>query len=338
MKVAAIKGKRSGGIVDVADPQIKENYVKIKIHVAPMCTESKAYAAGNITSQLGHEAAGEVVEIAQPGKVKVGDRVVVMPQYPCGTCSLCLRGEYIHCENTQDAYAICGSETGKATYAQYMIKPDSILLPIPEGMSYEHASMACCGLGPTFGAMNFMHVDAFDTVLIAGMGPVGLGGVINGTYRGARVIAVEGHPYRRDLALSLGAECVIDPKDSNALKQVMDLTNGIGVDKAIDCTGIAPAQRFLIDAARRLGTVSFVGEGGDLTIRASQDMIRKGLNLHGSWHWNLGDAPQMMKMIEAVGDKIDKQITHTFPLSKVQDAWELQLTGNCGKVLLYPWK
>ena len=198
--------------------------------------------------------------------------------------------------------------------------------------------MACCGLGPTFGAIQYMNVDAFDTLLITGMGPVGLGGVINGKYRGARVIAVETHPFRKDLAAKLGADLVVDPTDENALDAVVDLTDGIGVDAAVDCSGAPAAQRFLIDAAKRHGTVSFVGEGAGLEIFTSRDMIRKGLNLHGSWHWNVSDTPRMMKMVAETGHKLDLQITHSFPMSDVQRAWELQLTGNCGKVLLYPWK
>lgn len=338
MKVAAITGVQTGGVVDVPDPVVKENFVKVKVTVIPMCTEYKAFKAGNESQNLGHEAAGVVVEVAQPGKVKVGDRVVVMPQSPCGTCWLCLKGEYIHCENTVDPLAICNSQTGNATCAQYLIKQDWQLIPIPDDMSDAHASMACCGLGPTFGAVQFMNVNSFDTFMVTGMGPVGLGGVINGKYRGARVIAVESHPYRKSLAADLGADLVIDPGDADALKQVMDVTGGLGADTGVDCTGVPQAQRFLIDAVRRHGTVSFVGEGGGFEVSASKDMIRKGMNLHGSWHWNLGDTPLMMKMIAEVGDLLDKQITHTFPMSKVQEAWELQVSGNCGKVLLDPWR
>jgi len=338
MKVAAIFGVEQGGTVEVPEPKIRDNFVLIKIHVVPMCTEYKAFKSGRATQILGHEAAGEVVKVARPGRVEVGDRVVVMPQSPCGKCRLCQRGEYIHCRNPVDPLEICNSETGTATYAQYMIQQDRQLVPIPGGMSYEHASMACCGLGPTFGAMQFMNVGRFDTILITGMGPVGLGGVINAVYRGATVIAVESHPYRKQLAAELGARHVLDPGDSSVLERIMELTNGVGVDNAMDCSGAPAAQRLLIDATRRLGTVSFVGECGELSIHVSNDMIRKGLNLHGTWHWNLADAPRMMKMISEVGDMLDRQITHTFPLDRVQEAWELQLTGSCGKVLLYPWR
>lgn len=337
MQVARIAGPHQAELAEVPKPIAKAGYVMVKVHVVPMCTEYKIFRDGGAPRFLGHEAAGEVVDISQPGKVAVGDRVVVMPLTACGKCPLCLGGHYIHCQNGPDPLKETGSETGLATYAQYLLKQDWLLVPIPDDISYEHASMACCGLGPTFGAMQRMHVDAFDTVLITGLGPVGLGAVINAVYRGARVIAVEGHPYRARLAQELGAEVVLDPADPQALERVMQLTGGIGVDKAVDCSGVASAQRFMIQAARRLGQVAFVGEGGELQVHVSNDLLRKGLTLHGCWHYSLADAPRIMQVIRQSGHLLDRLITHTFPMSQVQKAWELQLTGECAKIILYPW-
>ena len=315
-------------------PKIRENYALVKIHSAPMCTEYKAFKDGGLSACLGHEAAGEVVDIAPGMRVKPGDRVVVMPQYPCGKCELCADGDYIHCEHNVDPHAICGSETGTATYAQYCIKQDWLLLPIPDDISYDHASMACCGLGPTFGAMEHLSVNAFDTVLIGGLGPVGLGGLINARYRGARVIGVDSNPYRAKLAKDFGAEAVIDPRDPQALEQIKDLTCGRGVDKAVDCTAVPAAQQFAIAATRRRGHVAFVGWGGHIEM---DNMIPQGLTLQGIWHWNLRHSHKMMKMIRDVKPELDKLITHTFPMASVQKAWELQLTGECGKVILHPF-
>ena len=337
MKVAAMFGNMKAGLVDKPDPIPKEDIVLVKVHAAPMCTEYKGFKDGGKGDHFGHEAAGEVVEVAQPGLVKVGDRVVVQPQFPCGKCPLCLIGEFIHCQNGRDVRAITGSSTGTATYAQYALKVDWLLSPIPDDVSYEHAGMACCGLGPTFGAMQQMQVNALDTVLITGLGPVGLGGVINAHYRGARIIGVESHPYRANLARELGAEVVLDPNDENVLEQIMDLTDGVGVDKAVDCSGASQAHRLMVDAARRKGQVTFVGEGGEFPLAASRDMIRKGLVLRGNWHYNLGDYPKLMKVIRESPEQLDKFITHSFPMNQVQKAWELQITGNCGKVVLNPW-
>ena len=334
MKVVAINGPKQCVLLDKPEPTVKEDFVKVKITVAPMCTEFHGYAQGWAGDSIGHEAAGEVAEIAQPGTVKVGDRVVVMPQYPCGKCALCMAGDYIHCESGIDPLKICGCGCGTATYAQYCIKQDWLLLPIPDDISTEHASMACCGLGPTFGAMHQMHVDSFDTVAVVGLGPVGLGGVINAVHRGARVIGVDSNPYRARLAMDLGARAIIDPKDPDAVKQIKALTAGRGVDKSIDCTAVPAAQKFAIEATRRRGHVGFVGWGGHIEM---DNMIPQGLTLQGFWHWNLTLAPRMMQLIRDVKPSLDKVITHRYPMSQVKEAWEQQLTGQTGKVLLYPW-
>ena len=336
MKIAAMFADGSGGTVDRPDPQPVDDFVLVKIRSVPMCTEYKGFkgereqdAAG-----FGHEAAGEVVAVAQLGRVKVGDRVVVQPQLGCGACWLCLDGEHIHCQNGR---RLPEGQTAGHTYAQYILKPDWLLSSFPEDISYKHAGMACCGLGPTFGAMQKMNVNALDTVMITGMGPVGLGGVINGHYRGAKVIAVESQPFRANLAKELGATAVFDPNDENVLDKDMDLTNGLGVDKAMDCSGASAAHRLMVDALRRKGQACFIGQGGDFPLGASRDMIGKGIGLHGIWHYNLSYFPALIKMISQVGNQLDKFITHQYGMSQVQEAWAQQCTGNAGKVVLDPW-
>ena len=336
MKKAIIRRERQGGVIEVADPQPSGDWVVVKVQTAPMCTEYKAFVEGRTSEYLGHEAAGEVVAVAQPGRVQAGDRVVVMPQNPCGCCALCLAGDYIHCQQTVDFAAFHGTREGSATMAQYLLKQDWLLVPLPDAVSYDHGAMACCGLGPTFGAFEKMHVDRFDTVLITGLGPVGLGGVINAVYRGARVIGVDTNPYRKSLALELGADAVFEPTE--ALEQISKLTKGSGVDKAVDCSGVVAAHRLCIDATRRLGKIAFVGESqAETPLVISPDMIRKGLTLIGSWHYKLKDTLTLMRIIQDVGPQLEQLITHRFALDDVQLAWETQVGGNCGKVLLKPW-
>jgi len=345
VKKAVILGERRAGLVKVPDPQPKEDWALVKIHAAPMCTEYKAFVRGGPLQFLGHEAAGEVVAVAQPCRVEVGDRVVVMPQYPCGKCELCVAGDFIHCQHNYDVEAFLGTSEGTATYAQYLVKPSWLLPKIPDGVSYELASLACCGLGPTFGACHAMDVDAFDTVLITGLGAVGLGGVVNARFRGARVIGVESIPYRVERAKMLGADAVIDPRSEDAgfamsttLQQVMDLTDGRGVDKAIDCSGVVAAERFCVDATRRKGKIAIVGVGsGYLSVQSWEDMVTKGLTLIGSWHYNLSLFPEIMKVIQE-SPVVDKLISHVMPMSQIQEAFELSVSHQCAKIVLDPWE
>lgn len=335
MKVVAITGTRTCALVDRPEPVIHDNYVLIKILVTPICTEVKGYQAGRVSDCLGHEAAGEVVAVAQPGCVKVGDRVVVMPQNGCGQCHLCLTGDYIRCQTPRDPALVTGSSLGRATYAQYCIQQDWLLFPVGEEISLEHASMACCGLGPTFNAMQIMDVGPQDTVLISGLGAVGLGGVINARLRGARVIGLESHPWRADLARSLGAEAVINPQEDTAVAQIRDLTAGRGADKSVEASGAEAAPHLLVQATRINGDITAIGWGGPVQAR---DIVAKGLTVRGAWHWNhVRDAKAMSEVLRLAKPLLDKLITHQFPLSRVQEAWELQLQGECGKVILAPW-
>ena len=336
MKKAVILGKCQAELVDAPDPQPKENWAVVKVHVTPMCTEYKMFRTGHAPEFLGHEAAGEVVAVAQPGRVKVGDRVVVMPQWPCGKCALCVSGDYIHCENNHDFVAFTGSSHGRDTYAQYVLKPDWLLPAIPDGVSYERGSLALCALGPSFGAFQAMGLSAFDTVLVTGLGPVGLGAVVNARYRGARVLAADPVEWRAERARQMGAT-VMDLRDPAVLQPIRDLTDGKGVECALDCAGNVQAQRLCIDATRRRGKVAFVGEcQEDLCIRVSSDMIRKGLTLIGSWHYNISYFPLLMQVIQK-SPLIDLLVSHVMPLREVQKAFELQMTGECAKVLLKPW-
>ncbi len=337
MKQVAITGPRQAVLVDKPDLQPFENWAVVKVHAAPMCTEYKRFLSGEPTDVLGHEAAGEVVAVAQPGRVKVGDRVVAMPLYGCGVCPLCVAGDFIHCEQMQSIGDKATYDAGRATYAQYLLKPDWLLPKIPDDVSYEHASLACCGLGPSYGAMQLMGVDAFTTILITGAGPVGLGAVVNARYRGARVLLVEPTPWRAERARQLGAEAVLDPADKKLVETIRDLTAGRGADCALECAGLPQAQRLCIDATRRKGKVAFVGECMDeLAIRISPDLIRKGLTLLGSWHYNLNEFPNVMQVIQH-SPLIDLLISHTFPMRCIQEAFECSISRESAKIVLNPW-
>lgn len=104
-----------------------------------------------------------------------------MPGMPCGVCSLCSSGDYIHCEgksNFSEFVDVVESDT----HVQYLLKPSWLLAPMPDDVSFEKGGLACCALGSTIGGCEHMNVGAFDILLITGLGPVGLGGVVNGKF------------------------------------------------------------------------------------------------------------------------------------------------------------
>jgi L-iditol 2-dehydrogenase len=336
---AVVSGPRRAELAQVPDPRAKDDWALVKVHVAPMCTEYKSFVAGGDARFLGHEAAGEVVDVGPCGTAKVGDRVVAMPLSGCGHCRTCLSGDYIYCQRQPNYAALHGSLEGSATMSQYILKQSWLLCPIPDHISYEMASLACCALGPSYGAYQRMNVGASETLLITGAGPVGLGAIVNAVFRRCRVIVVEGQPYRVDKAKELGAEAVLDPRDEGVVARIREMTGGWGVDKALDCSGVPEAQRICIDATRRLGQVAFVGECYDrkLEITVSPDMIRKGLTILGSWHYNLADYPGVMDVIRR-SSLAPQVISHEIPMSRIQEAMELSASQQCAKILLKPWE
>lgn len=338
MEVVEIAGRRQVRIVDKPLPRIARDYVLIKVIAAPMCNEYLAYTDGiylerNRPDSLGHEIAGEVVAVPAGASIKVGDRVVALCGFPCGRCSLCMSGHYSYCPRPDDPRRVCGSESGECGFAQYAVKPAWMLEPIPADLSFEHASMACCGLGPTFGAMERLGVAQGSTVLLTGLGPVGLGGIISAKARGAEVIAAVRSPYRARLAAALGCDHIVGP----SCAEVMEATGNRGADYVIECSGQNIYQRLAIDAVAPMGGVAFLAEPGTIDIAINTDLIQRGVTILGSLDINRRSAGRLLALIASVRDQLDLYITHRLPMARVGEAFEAQALFQSGKSVLYPW-
>ncbi len=329
-----ITGPHQSKVSERPDPHAAADIVKVQVLVAPMCTEWQNWREGKHSCELGHEAVGVVVDAAQSKRLKVGDRVVVMPHAGCGTCPACEAGEHIHCTEQRDLFVETSSSSGIGCYAEYLLKPDYLLYSVPEDIETDHAAMAVCALGPSFTAMERMRVEAGETMLISGCGAVGLGAVVNARTIGARVIALEINPYRAELARSLGAEHVLDPTASDIIDQVRGLTGGHGADAALETSNNPAAPPIVLELVRARGRLAFVTWSGELPVKR---ITGKGVEIYGSWHWNhqrFGE--QMMQRVRDARPLLDKLTTHRFAMADVEEAFKLQATGRCGKVLLYP--
>ncbi len=332
-----ITGERQVAFHEMPDPQPKADWAVVKVHASALCTEYKSWLSGQSQAVIGHEGVGEVVAVAERGPVEVGDRVVILPQFSCGRCHHCMGGDYIYCEDSHDFAGLHGSTAGAGTFAHYALKPTWLLPKLPDDVSYAQATMAIDGVGASFGGFEAIGVNSQDTVLITGLGPVGLGAVVNACFRNARVIGVEPAPWRANRALEMGAETVLDPNDPDILQRIRSLTEGRGVDCAIDCSGRVSSERLCINATRRRGRVAFVGEcRDDLTIQVSLDLIRKGLTIVGSWLYNMGDYTKVMKVIRE-SPLIDLLISHQLPMSQIQTGFSLLAQGEAAKIVVDPW-
>ena len=349
MKKAVIHAPRQAGLVDVPIPEPRGDLVLVKVRAVPMCTEYNTFVAGGTAAALGHEGVGEVAAVDGYSDLAVGDRVVIMGLRACGTCRYCRAGHFMHCMRKTGHGSQPRSQPGGAqrtggagrtgAYAQYRLARSWMLPRIPEDISFDHAALTWCGLGPTFGAMQRMAVDAFDTILVTGSGPVGLGALVNAAWRGARAIVVEGVPWRVERARAMGAAAVLEPTDPELVAHIRSLTaDGLGVDCAVECAGVVAAQRVCMEATRPNGQVAFVAECNDeLPIRVSPDMIRTGLTLIGQWHYSMNDFERLLAVVRS-SPLLEQHVSHRLPMSRVQEALELCASHQCGKVILDPWK
>lgn len=331
MKAATLTIDGAARLVDRPAPAAHGDLVVVRVELAPMCTEFRLRADGRAHDGLGHEAVGVVVDAGDSERVAAGDRVVVMPGLGCGRCALCAEGEYIYCPNQRDLHREVGDPFADAGYAEFLLKPDYLLLPIPDDVSSDHAAAASCLLGPGHGAAERLGVARGETLIVGGCGPVGLGAVIVAVARGAAVVALESTPYRQALARALGAE-TFSADSAGLAPAVHTFTAGAGAATAIETRPVGTAQ--LVELIRPLGRLAIVSWGADVAL---PPIVPRGLTIHGCWHWNHEcSAERMWDLVRRVGAQLDTVITHRFPLSDFGEAMEVQQSRQCGKVLLVP--
>ena len=193
------------------------------------------------------------------------------------------------------------------------------------------AQPVSCGTGNAFGAIQRMKLNACDTLAVFGQGPVGLSAVLLANEMGARVIAIDISPERLAIAKEFGADEVLNAKESDPIEVLHELTGGRGVDLALDCSAAPSARAQAVRSTRTWGTVCFVGEGGELTLDVSNDLIRRQLTVMGSWTFSCFGQAECARFLAERGIDLDRIFTHRFKLDQAEEAYTVfdkQTTGK----------
>ncbi len=327
MKRVVLQNKKAW-IEECPDPVAEGAWVVVKVHASPICGSDKnAYFSSDAVRTAGHEGTGVVVETAGSSLLKKGSRVILNPLSGCGTCDLCRTGNYIYC---------LSKPPFETHFAEYVRVQDFVCSPLPDDISFELGSLAGCALSPALNAIKRMRLGGFDTVLVTGLGPVGMGALTICALLGARVIAVDSIAFRKEMAAELGAEIVLDARDPDLGGKIKEAMNGLPLTKAIDTSGSGEAERTCIDAVGPGGTVAFIGENrGEIPVSPSRDFIRKGLTLLGAWHYNLNDAGDMLAILRR-SPTVGRLITNVFRLEEAQAAFDTFVSGDACKVVFRP--
>ncbi|MGO3147883.1 MAG: zinc-dependent alcohol dehydrogenase [Leucobacter sp.] len=292
----------SAEIRDIEEPVLKPGHVIIHTEAAGVCgTDLHVLNDGvyvdpdsDLPVVMGHEAVGRVTAVAADvTKFSIGDRVVVEPVLNCGTCANCLRGEVNLCEQwTHLGFTVDG------VWAERFTAPVGRLTRISADVPAEVAALA----EPLACSLHFLSrggLTVGQSVVILGGGPSGQLALIAARAMGAATVIVsDPHAERRDLALQLGADAVIDARRDDVLTRVRELTGGQGADLVLEIAGSESSISSAFLLARPGGVVVLGGVCGqeELLIN-TQYMVRNEVTVHGAFatRWQMDNAVRLLE-------------------------------------------
>lgn len=326
---ALAMGNHKAHTVECPVPRPVGHEVVVKMHASLICGSNMKHFVGDEQRiNGGHEGAGEVVAVAQSNRLKVGDRVGLAPVTSCGRCKYCLAGDVLLC---RDRPAFEG------TFSEYVRISDNHCVKLPDDISYEHGALLGCALGPAYGALRTLGVRAYDTVVVTGLGPVGIGVSALASFMNVRVIAIDPVADRRKYAEEMGVEHTHDGGGDDLLGDLRKIVGGHGMMFGVDCAGRPETQRLLIDLAAPNGRVAFIGENhGSLELCPSNDFLRKQLSVFGVWHMNMNHTDDLIAFLRRRPDLADRIVTHRFSYDQAQEAFDTFAARKAIKVSLYP--
>jgi threonine dehydrogenase-like Zn-dependent dehydrogenase len=217
--------------------------------------------------------------------------------------------------------------------AEYLLAEEKDLIALPDELSYADGAQVACGFGTVYEGLEKIGIDGNHAVLITGLGPVGLAAAALSRKLGAhKIIGIDVAPERMKIAMDLGICDEVIPSGPDNVAQVKDLTGGLGVERAVDCSAHPAARATAIRATRKWGRIVFIGEGGKVEINPSPDMIHDQKTLYGSWVTSTWLMEELVERLVRWNLHPADIITHRFTLERAGDAYALMASGRCGKV------
>lgn len=330
MRIARLDGGGKVSIVEAPVPVAGPGQVVVKTLVSALCgSELEGYRGdGAVKGNSGHEGMGIIHALGEGvASLRPGDRVGVSAIAGCGRpdCPQCQQGQSTWC-------------AGKAFYgsmhAEYFLAGAAACLPIPDDVTDEVAVLlAGDGLGVPYHTSLKIADESVRTVAVFGLGPVGLGNVLLQTHLGREVIGIDLKPERLEYARQLGASSVVHAGEAEAVDEIRHLTEGAGVDVAIEAAGTVETAKQCFASVRTAGTVVFNGEQPAVELSPSEDFIRRDITAVGSWFYHVGEFPAMLELFRA-GLRVADLVSHVLPVGEAASAYELFASGVSAKVLL----
>ena len=349
--------------VDVASP--KRGEVLVKIHATGVChtdafTLSGDDPEGVFPAILGHEGAGVVVKVGEGvATLAPGDHVIPLYTAECRECTFCKSGRTNLCQAvraTQGKGLMPDGTTrfsyhgqpifhymGTSTFSEYTVVPEISLAKIDPAAPMEKVCLLGCGVTTGIGAvLNTAKVRPGSTVAVFGLGGIGLA-VIQGAVmaKAARIIGVDLNPDKFPKAMSMGATECVNPKDHDRPVQevLVELTDG-GVDYSFECIGNVEVMRAALECCHKgWGESTIIGvAGAGQEIRTRPFQLVTGRVWRGSAFGGVKGRTQLPGMVQQAmrGEiALDPYITHTLPLERINEAFDLMHRGESIRTVIH---
>ena len=346
--------------LDIADPG--PNEIKVRIAASGVChSDLHAYEGGGEAAEkplvCGHEASGEVIQLGDGvTEFAIGDHVVLCVFPQCGACTFCLEGHPTLCiegRKTVGGTLLDGTKrfslngrpvgqlAGLGCWSQETVISTLSAVKIDPDMPLFTAALLGCGVVTGFGAVaNVAKVGAGATMAVVGCGGLGLNAIQAGRIAGAeRIIGIDVHQGKLNLATMMGATDVIDSTAGNAVEQVHELTGGHGVNFAFDFVGMASTTRDAVLMSRRGGTTVLTGLAEVDFSLSINDVQRAGRTIMGNlmgMGWFRDDFPKLIRLYQEGSLMLDELVSQRLDLSEVDKAFEAMSGGEVARSVLLP--
>jgi 2-desacetyl-2-hydroxyethyl bacteriochlorophyllide A dehydrogenase len=343
MRAAVLRGVHDLNLEELPDPTPSQSGVVVRVTACGVCaTDVNMWRGANTEGKFpfipGHEWVGEIVDVGRDvANLAVGDRVVGEVAVGCGACRNCKDGLPPEACLRIELYGFSWETPG--ALAEYHASPAGRLHKVPDGLTDEEATLVePLSIGYNAVWTSAGGITPHERAAVIGCGPIGLLAMLVCKAAGAFALAIEPHPYRRKMALDLGADAVVDPTEDNFLDQVKEHTAGRGPSLVIECSGNERARESAIDIVSYKGRVVLVGIRANSKVPIELDkVIFKNAKVIGSD----GSGFLFSKPLDLMSRglvEFQKVITHRYSLEKLGDALELGAAqGESSKITVYPW-
>jgi L-iditol 2-dehydrogenase len=321
MKALVLSKYKQLDFVDMAKPEPGEGDLLIRVQACGICGSDVHGYDGSTGRRLppvvmGHEAAGIVAALG--GAVtgfEPGDHVTFDSTISCGQCFYCRKGQVNLCDHREVIGVSTPEYRRMGAFAEYVTVPASIAYHLPESMSFAHAALIEA-VSVAVHAVSLTPIALDDTVVVVGAGMIGLLTLQAALHAGAgRVFVVDVDDSRLEIARSLGATATFNSGKSNPVLEIQQLTSGRGADVSLECCGLSPTVNLAIDAARKGGAVTLVGNVAPKVEVGLQSIVTRQIRLQGSCA-SSGEYPACISLLSRGAIRVDPILSAVAPLEE----------------------